>query len=53
MNKMLRDYLDLKKRESNKMSRLKIILVHDPILLGWLNGEGRWGQCICNSQKKL
>jgi hypothetical protein len=50
MNKMLRDYLDLK-IESNKILRLKITFVRDPILLVWLNGEGRWGKGICNSQK--
>jgi hypothetical protein len=35
------------------MLRLKIMFVHDPILLSWLNGEGRWGQSVGKSQKKL
>jgi len=29
------------------------MFVYDPLLFGWLNGERRWGQGICNSQKKL
>ena len=33
------------------MFRLKIMFVHYLILLGWLNGEGRWGQGMCNSQR--
>lgn len=47
---MLRDYLDLKNRKQQN-AEVKIMFVHDPILLGWLNGERRWGAGLCNSQK--
>ena len=29
------------------------MFVHDPVLLGWLNSEGRGGQGVCNLQIKL